>query len=357
MKKGRNFMNLVKTLRAIVAASATIASAAMISTIAQAQSLEDIYKGKTVTIMLGHPPGGSYDLYSQLAAEFLGKHIPGNPEIIVQHRPGGGGRKGASFFINKTEPDGLTFGVFPDSLGQIQFTRPKAAKWDAKKFRYIGRFSTANVGFAVRTDKATSIDEMRGKELVVACTSKNARAAQQAAALHNMAGFNFKLVCGYKGSQATVMASLRGEADLYSQNYASFVSDPADLGDGAMKILIQTGLERDAGMPDVPLMQELTDDPTGKAVLRFLGSSAPIGRSMMIHPDTPEFIVQGIRDAFQKMLKDDAFLAEAKKRNAIITPGTGEELEAILAEQMGASDELIASVRKAIDTSGAKSVK
>ena len=95
-------MNLVKTLRAIVVASATIASAAMISTIAQAQSLEDIYKGKTVTIMLGHPPGGSYDLYSQLAAEFLGKHIPGNPEIIVQHRPGGGGRKGASFFINKT---------------------------------------------------------------------------------------------------------------------------------------------------------------------------------------------------------------------------------------------------------------
>ena len=250
--------------------------------------------------MLGHPPGGSYDLYSQLAAEFLGKHIPGNPEIIVQHRPGGGGRKGASFFINKTEPDGMTFGVFPDSLGLIQFTRPKAAKWDAKKFRYIGRFSTANVGFAVRTDKAKSIEEMRGKELVVACTSKNARAAQQAAALHNMAGFNFKLVCGYKGSQATVMASLRGEADLYSQNYASFVSDPADLGDGAMKILIQTGLERDAGMPDVPLMQELTDDPTGKAVLRFLGSSAPIGRSMMIHPDTPEYIVKGIRKHSKK---------------------------------------------------------
>ncbi|MAW13568.1 MAG: hypothetical protein DBW67_07120 [SAR116 cluster bacterium] len=350
-------MNLIKTIRTVVAASAAVASAAMLSSIAQAQSLEDVYKGKTVTIMLGHPPGGSYDLYSQLAAEFMGKYIPGEPEIIVQHRPGGGGRKGASFFINKTEPDGLTFGVFPDSLGQIQFTRPKAAKWDARKFRYIGRFSTANVGFAVRVDKATSIDEMRKRELVVACTSKNARAAQQSAALHNHAGFNFKIVAGYKGSQATVMASLRDEADVYSQNYASFVSDPADLGEGTMKILIQTGLERDAGMPDVPLMQELTDDPTGKAVLTWLGSSAPIGRSMMIHPDTPEYIVQGIRTAFQKMLKDDAFLAEAKKRNAIITPGTGEELEAILAEQMSASDDLIAAVREAIDTSDAKTVK
>ena len=93
-QNGRNKMNLLKTARTIVAASAAFASATMINSVAQAQSLEDTYKGKTVTIMLGHPPGGSYDLYSQLAAEFLGKHIPGNPEIIVQHRPGGGGRKG-----------------------------------------------------------------------------------------------------------------------------------------------------------------------------------------------------------------------------------------------------------------------
>ena len=87
-------MNLLKTARTIVAAGAAIVTAATMTSSAQAQSLEELYKGKTVTIMLGHPPGGSYDLYSQLAAEFLGRHIPGNPEIIVQHRPGGGGRKG-----------------------------------------------------------------------------------------------------------------------------------------------------------------------------------------------------------------------------------------------------------------------
>ena len=86
-------MNLLKTARTIVAASAAIVTAATMTSSAQAQSLEDLYKGKTVTIMLGHPPGGSYDLYSQLAAEFLGRHIPGNPEIIVQHRPGGGGER------------------------------------------------------------------------------------------------------------------------------------------------------------------------------------------------------------------------------------------------------------------------
>jgi len=350
-------MNFINKVRTIVTAGAVIAAAATISQGAFAQSLEEVYKGKTVTIMLGHPPGGSYDLYSQLAAEFLGRHIPGNPDIIVQHRPGGGGRKGAAFFLNKTEPDGLALGVFPDTLGQIQHMRPKAASWDAKKFQYIGRFSTANVGFAVRADKAKTVEEMRGKELVVACTGKNARAAQQAAALKNIAGFNLKLIAGYKGSQATVMASLRGETDMYSQNYASFVSDPGDLGDGAMNILIQTGLERDPGMPDVPLMQELTDDPMGKAVLRYLGATASIGRSMMIHPDTPDYIVKGVREAFQKMIKDEAFLAEAKKRNAIITPATGEELNAINDDLMGSSEELLAAARLAIDTSGAGTAK
>ncbi len=350
-------MNLFKKLRTFVAAGMAMASVAMVTSAVHGQSLEDLYKGKTITIMLGHPPGGSYDLYSQLAAEFLGRHIPGNPEIIVQHRPGGGGRKGAAFFLNNTQPDGMTLGVFPDTLGQIQYMRPKAASWDAKKFQFIGRFSTANVGFAVRADKAKNAEELKGKEIIVACTGKNARAAQQAAALKNVVGYNFKIIAGYKGSQDTVMAAIRGEADMYSQNYASFVSDPGDLGEGALNIVIQTGLERDPGMPDIPLMQELTDDPMGKAVLTYLGASASIGRAMMIHPDTPDYIIKGMREAFQKMINDKDFLAEAKKRKAIITPATGEELNKINLAQMDVSKDLIAAAKKAMDTSSAGSVK
>jgi tripartite-type tricarboxylate transporter receptor subunit TctC len=267
--------------------------------------------------------------------------------------PGGGGRKAAAFFINNTEADGLTVAILPDSLGHIEHLRPDAAKWDASKFRYIGRFATANAAFAVRADKATSAEEMRDQEIIVACTGRNARSAQQAAALKNAAGLNLRLICGYKGSQATVLAALRGEADMLSQNWASFKADPADLGDGALNIVVQTGLERDPDLPDVPLMQELADDPEDKAVLKFLGASAPIGRSMMIHPDTPEFIIEGLREAFQSMVADADFLAAANKRSAIINPATGEEMETIMAEIMGASEALLTNVRAAIDTSGA----
>lgn len=350
-------MTFGRIFRSAAAIGAIAAAAAWVPQNASAQSLEDVYDGETLTIMIGHPPGGSYDLYAQLAAEFMGAHIPGNPNVIVQHMPGGGGRKGAAFFLNNTDAEGLAVGIFPDSLGHIQHLRPDAASWDAAKFRYIGRFSTANAAFAVRADKVDSAEDMRETEVIVACTGRNARSAQQAAALKNAAGLNLRLICGYDGSQATVLAALRGEADMLSQNWASFVSDPGDLGDGTLKVVVQTGLERDPDLQNVPLMQELTDDPEKKAVLRYLGASAPIGRSMMVHPDTEEYIIDGLREAFQAMITDEDFLAAAEQRSAIINPAGGAEMEEIMAEIMGASEQLLADVMTAIDTSSAEDAK
>ena len=115
-------------------------------------------------------------------------------------------------------------------------------------------------------------------------------------------------------------------------------------------------LERDPDLPDVPLLQEVTDDPEAQKILRFVSAGAPIGRSMMAHPDTPEEIIAALREAFQAMIKDPAFLAEAEKRQAIIQPASGEAVEAVNAEIMSASAELIAASQKAMDTSDAGEV-
>ena len=342
-------MNMGSTIRSAIAALAIGAAPSVVA----AQLPEATWEGETLTILLGHPPGGSYDLYAQLAAEHMGQYIPGNPEIIVQHMPGGGGRKGAAFFLNNTDPDGLTVAVLPDSLGQIQFLQPDAASWDAAEFRFVGRFAGANAAFAVRRDKAETVEDMRENEIIVACTGNNARSAQQAQAMKTQAGLNLRLICGYEGSQATVLAALRGEADMLSQNWASFKAAPADLGDGTLHILVQTGLERDPDLPDVPLMQELTDDADAQAILRFMGATAPIGRSMMVHPDTPEPMIEALREAFTKMIEDEAFLAAAEQRSAIIDYMSGAELEAINAEIMSASPEFIEQVMQAIDASDA----
>jgi tripartite-type tricarboxylate transporter receptor subunit TctC len=323
----------------------------------RADAIEDIYSGETVTIIIGHPPGGSYDLYAQLAAAHLGKHIAGEPNVIVQHMPGGGGRKGAAFFINNTDADGKTIAILPDTLGHTELLDPSRADWKSDDFRYIGRFAPANAAFVMRKDApATTIEEMRETEIVVACTGKGSRSGQQPTAIANLAGLKLKVICGYQGSKPAKLATLRGETDMTSENWASLAQDTTDLDSGDLKVMFQAGLVRDPGIPEVPLLFELTDDPEAQAVLRFISAGAPIGRSIMIHPDTSEEVIAVLRAAFQSMLADPEFLADAQKRGAIIDPETGEYVEGMMQEMMSASPEMIAAAMSAMDDSGSAEV-
>lgn len=343
----------------MMVAAATVLGAVTAFSPAAAATVEDLYKGKDLTILIGHPPGGSYDLYAQLAAAHLGQYIPGKPNVIVQHMPGGGGRKAAAYYMNNVAADGLTIALLPDTLAHIQLLTPKRAKWDAAKIQYIGRFAPANAAFAVRKDApATTIDGMRKTQLIAACTGKSSRSAQMPAMLKNVAGMKLKLICGYKGSKRATLAVLRGEADLVSKNWASFKSgDGAELKAGNLKIVLQAGLQRDPDLPDVPLLQEIVDDPQGKKVLRFVSSGAPIGRSLMARPGVSGEVLAALRAAFQKMVKDPAFLADAAKRKAIINPATGEEVEAVNREIFEVDAALIKAAQAAISTKGAGSVK
>lgn len=334
-------------------AALAVAGAAFVP--AQAADVADLYKGKTLTILLGHPPGGSYDLYAQLAAAHMAKYIPGQPNIIVQHMPGGGGSKGAAYFMSKVEADGMTIALLPDTLAHIQLLDPKRGKWDASKIEYIGRFAPANAAFAVRKDApAMTIEAMMDKETVVGCTGKSARSAQMPAMLKNILGMKMRLICGYKGSSAATLATLRGEVDMTSKNWASFKSsDAAELEAGNLIIVLQAGLERDPDLPDVPLLQELTSDPMAKKVLEFVSAGAPIGRSLMALPGTPPEVVAALRKGFQEMVADPAFLADAAKRNAIINPATGEAVAAVNKEIFETPAEVIEAAVKAMDTSDA----
>ncbi len=340
-------------------AAATALGAISAFSPAAAGTVEELYKGRDLTILLGHPPGGSYDLYGQLAAAHIGQYIPGNPNVIVQHMPGGGGRKAAANYMNNVAADGLTIALLPDTLAHIQLLTPKRAKWDAAKIQYIGRFAPANAAFAVRKGApATTIEGMRKTQLVAACTGKSSRSAQMPAMLKNVAGMKLRLICGYKGSKRATLAVLRGEADLVSKNWASFKSgDGAELKSGNLKIVLQAGLQRDPDLPNVPLLHEIVDDPQAKKVLRFVSSGAPIGRSLMAKPGVPDDVVKALRAAFQKMIKDPAFLADAAKRKAIINPATGEEVEAVNREIFEVDASLIKAAQAAISTKGAESVK
>lgn len=343
--------------RAAIATTAALLAAVGTGSLAHAASdVEDMYAGETLTILIGHPPGGSYDLYAQLAAEHFGDFIPGNPNVIVQYMPGGGGLRAASHFARNVEPDGKTVAILPDTLAHVQLLEPERADWDASEFRYVGRFAPANSGFAIGPNApVSSPGEMTETEVIVGCTGKNARSAQVPALMKNLLGYKLRLICGYKGSSAAKLATLRGEVDMFSQNWASFAAkDRAALESGDLRIIMQAGLERDPELQDVPLLFELTDDPEAQAVLEFASAGAPIGRSMMLPPGSSDAVVAVLREAFQQMVSDEDFLADAQKRGAIIVPATGERVEEVVRGIVDVDRDLLEAARTAMDASSAE---
>src|SRR5258706_4074575 len=132
-----------------------IGMAALLLTIAStanAQTVEQFYQGRTLTIMLGHPPGGSYDLYARLAANHIKKYIPGNPNIIVEHRPGGGGVHATIFFYSQSPRDGSVISLFPESLAHSQIMQPEIGKWNVAEMAYVGSMSSVNPAVVRRRD-------------------------------------------------------------------------------------------------------------------------------------------------------------------------------------------------------------
>ena len=222
---------------------------------------EEFYKGKTITIVLGHPPGGSYDLYARLAADHLKRFIPGNPNIIVQHRPGGGGVAAVRWFHAQAPRDGTTMGLFAETIGHTQLLTPEQGQWKVEEMTYIGTFAPSNAAFVIRKNApATTADGMRKTPVTVACTGVNSQSYQYPASLKELGGFKFIIVCGYPGSAEVMLAIHRAEADMFSGSWHVWrATQQAGLKDGSLIPVIQGGLKRTAGSS-----QRAADAGTGR---------------------------------------------------------------------------------------------
>ncbi|MDQ4135546.1 MAG: tripartite tricarboxylate transporter substrate binding protein [Pseudomonadota bacterium] len=339
---------MIPTRRTLLAASMALLAGGLP---ASAQSPEEFYKGKTIRIVLGHPPGGSYDLYARLAADFMGKYIPGHPNIIVEHRPGGGGVVAVQYFYHQAPKDGTALGLFPETIAHTQILEPDVGKWKVQEMSYIGSFASVNPAFVVRKGApATTPEEMRKTELVVGCTGPTSQSYQSPAMLKALAGFKFKIVCGYKGSAESILALERGEVDIVSSAWNAWRSTHRDeIAKGNFIPVIQGGLKRNRELPNVPLMQELVDDPKIKQVLEFASAGASIGRALIAPPGVPQDRIAALRQAFDKMVQDPEFIATAEKRGAELDPTSGADTQAFVKPILEAPKEIVDIAKKAVD--------
>lgn len=294
-----------------------------------AQSVEQFYKGKTMTILIGHPPGGSYDLYARLAADHMRRFIPGNPNIIVQSKPGGGSAVATAYLYELAPKDGTMLGLFAETIPATQVLEPSIGKWKMQEMTYIGSFSTVNAAFVRRKDSAAkTVEDMRKIPMNVGCSGRTSQSYQSPAMLKNLAGFKFKIICGYPGSAEYVLAMEKGEVDMVSSAWNQWTSaHPQKIASGEFVPVIQSGLKRHKDLLNIPLMQELVSDPKLKQAFEFASAGAAIGRALIAPPKVPKDRIDALRAAFDKVVKDPEFLADAKKRHAEIDPSPGAEVQ------------------------------
>ncbi len=297
------------------------------------KSVEDFYKGKRIDLIIGYAPGGGYDLYARLVARFLGNYIPGKPNVIPRNMPGAGSRTAAIFVYSVAPQDGTILATADQSLSAEQAMGQKLP-FDVSKFIYIGNPNADNnTTVTWHTSGVNTIEDAKKKEIPMGATG-GSTSSQYPTAMNAMLGTKFKVVVGYPGGNDINLAMERGEvAGRGSNAWNSWKATKPDwLRDKKINILVQIGLTKAPDLPDVPLLMDLATNDADRAALKLLSASTTIGRPIFTTPGVPPERVKALRDAFNAMIKDPAFLDEAKKLNFDINPVSGEELQKIVTE-------------------------
>lgn len=311
-----------------------ILSAAIAGPVA-AQEPAEFYKGKTVNLYIGYSAGGGYDVYARMLSRYLGKHIPGNPEIVPNNMPGAGSLRLANWLYNVAPKDGSVLGAVSRGSAFEPLLVGKGTQFDASKFNWIGSANNeVSVCVAWESANVDTLADLRKKELVVGGTGGAADTDQFPKVINAVLGTKMRLVTGYPGGNDINLAMERGEVQgRCGWSWSSVVSTRADwLKSGKIKVLVQLALKKHEDLPKVPLVMDLADTPQEKQILRLIFARQTMGRPYVAPPGVPKERVKVLREAFMATMKDPAFRAEAEKAKLEIDPVSGEEVQEIVEE-------------------------
>jgi len=288
-----------------------IGALAALTVTASAWAQGSFYEGKTVTLVIG-ASGGSLEIAARVVARHLGKHLPGNPNVIVQNMTGAAHLVATNHVYNVAKPDGLTLLAANPNVGIAQLTKVDAARFDLRRFHWLGSSGADGVALSVRADLPyKSWDELKkaNRELVVGTTGPGSNAHDFPLLLKEFAGANFKLVSGYPANADVLLAIERKEVDVWAA-FATTIKLAADRG--AVRPLVR-GRVALPGWEHLPVDEDLATSPVGKAIMGIRAAPSAIGRAVAAPPGTPADRVQMLREAFAKAVKDAEFVAESTK--------------------------------------------
>jgi tripartite-type tricarboxylate transporter receptor subunit TctC len=320
--------------RCTIATTLALALSLILGPSGAAAQSEPFFKGKTINLYIGFALGGTYDYYSRLVARFIGRHIPGNPTILVHSMPGAGSLQAANFLYAVAPRDGTALGMITQNAAIEEVLRSPGVQYRAAEFNWIGRVSgILEIHFTGKSAKAKTIHDVMEHETVVAGTGPGSPTEGYPKLLNALAGTKFKVISGYPGTTQGMLAMERGEVDGALTSWHTLNRTKQSwLKNRDINLLLQYGIERHRDVPDVPAMMELARTPEAKQIFTFYLGNARIGRSLVATPGIPIDRVKLLREAFAAMLNDPEFRAEIEKSQSEFDPAPGEQVQRFIEE-------------------------
>ena len=339
---------MMRARSAAVILSVMAASGLMAAAPSRADEVSDFYKGRTITITAASGVGGGYGVYAQLIGDYLGKYIPGNPNVIVNFNPAASGLAAVEHSYNIAAKDGSAVLAPLQSMPTLQALGMGGGRFDAAKFNWIGRAAETTSGFVVRSQVAGSREAAltREAETVVGITHPGAPNHILPALLRFCPGMKMKMVSGYPGSAPIALAFQRSEVDGVGLPLDSLRTVYPDILKETM--VAQSGLKRARDFPGVPLATELCKEQGKLKIVEFFQVQEEMGRSYALPPGTPPARVAALRTAFEAAVKDPALLEIAKARKLDINPLSGAELQKLVERHIGTDAATVAAAKQAV---------
>jgi tripartite-type tricarboxylate transporter receptor subunit TctC len=313
-------------------------------------SLEDHFRGKTITVVIPTGPGGDRMANATPFMRYFGRHLPGNPNVVPSFMPGAGGAVGMNFLQSVASRDGLTIATPLAPVVLAQATGEKTVRYDTAKMNWIGRTADATQVLYVRGNvDVKDFNELKSKKVVIGSSGPASASTIIPYVMNHVFGTKMHVVLGYGGSGAFNLAVQRGETDgalttwnNVSNNYGEQVRK------GSLRILFHVALSPNPELQTVPLALDLAVGDADRALIELMSSSSEMGQTFVAPPDVPPHIIQALRVAFDATVKDPDYLAMMRKAGNSLNPMGGEALTKIVAKTLATPKTVIDRYKAAI---------
>jgi tripartite-type tricarboxylate transporter receptor subunit TctC len=338
-------------MRSSVAAAVTAAAlAATAAPTVRAETPAEFYKGKTISLYVGVSAGGIYSTFALTLAKHMEKHIPGSPTVVVQHMPGAGGSR-ANAYVNDVAPKDGTAIVTPNAgVGLRVLLGIDKAGYDPAKFIWLGGWGEAVNTITLLKDNAPvkTLEDARKTEVILASIGKVSNTYLIPALMKSTLGINFKIISGYRGGAPIRLAIERGEVHGWAGQWTGWkLGKPDWVRDGRLVHLVQLASKPAPDLPNVPLLSSFAENAEERQIFTVVQTGIA-DRAIAVPPGVPADRVAALRTAYEKTLRDPAFVKDANARKFEIDPISGDAIQKHVSELMTTPKPVVAKMKKAM---------